>query len=194
MRTADQQAVAWFWNANAINQLNQTLRDAAVQHHMDLVDTVRLLAMGDMVSTDAGIACFDSKYHYLLWRPVTAIRADGNPADATWSPLVTTPNHPEYPSQHGCVTAALAEGDSQKMFDVVAELEPNGRSLQHFARELARHFRNLVVVKIAGGETRLPTSTKPGAPQTLSSMKYAQTHPEPFHLELCGRALVCRCR
>src|ERR1700680_4247652 len=34
----------------------------------------------------------------------------------------------------GRVTAALAEGDSQKMFDVVAELEANGRSLQHFAR------------------------------------------------------------
>ncbi|MDP9113974.1 MAG: DNA polymerase III subunit gamma/tau [Acidobacteriota bacterium] len=55
----------------------------------------------------------------------------------------------------GRVTGALAEGDSQKMFDVVAELEANGRSLQHFARELARHFRNLVVVKITGSDTRL---------------------------------------
>jgi DNA polymerase-3 subunit gamma/tau len=55
----------------------------------------------------------------------------------------------------GRVTQALANNDSQKMFDVVAELEANGRSLQHFARELARHFRNLLVVKIAGGETRL---------------------------------------
>src|SRR5262249_48686277 len=35
---------------------------------------------------------------------------DGNPgtsADPTWTPLVTTPNHPEYPSQHGCITSAL---------------------------------------------------------------------------------------
>ncbi len=55
----------------------------------------------------------------------------------------------------GRVTSALAAGDSQKMFDVVAELEANGRSLQHFARELARHFRNLVVVKITGTDTRL---------------------------------------
>jgi DNA polymerase III subunit gamma/tau len=55
----------------------------------------------------------------------------------------------------GRVTSALAEADSQKMFDVVAELEANGRSLQHFARELARHFRNLVVVKITGTDTRL---------------------------------------
>src|SRR5580704_6074002 len=55
----------------------------------------------------------------------------------------------------GRVTTALSENDSQKMFEVVAELEPNGRSLQHFARELARHFRNLLVVKITGGDTRL---------------------------------------
>src|ERR1700719_4327282 len=58
------------------------------------------------------------------------------------------------------VTTALADNDSQKMFDVVAELEANGRSLQHFARELARHFRNLLVVKIAGGETRLVAASQ----------------------------------
>ncbi len=60
----------------------------------------------------------------------------------------------------GRVTQALATNDSQKMFDVVAELEANGRSLQHFARELARHFRNLLVVKIAGGETRLVAASQ----------------------------------
>ncbi len=98
-----------FWNANTINQLNQTLRDVVTQHGMDLVDAVHLLAMGEVVPVDAGIACFDSKYHYLFWRPITAIRNDGTAVDTTWSPLVTTPNHPEYPSQHGCVTSALAQ-------------------------------------------------------------------------------------
>jgi len=58
------------------------------------------------------------------------------------------------------ITTAMSENDSQKMFDVVAELEANGRSLQHFARELARHFRNLLVVKIAGGETRLVAASQ----------------------------------
>jgi hypothetical protein len=82
---------------------------------MDLLHTARLLAMGTMVPTDAGLACFDSKYTYRFWRPFTAIRnadIDGNGAtspDATWSPLTATPNHPEYPSQHGCVTSALAQ-------------------------------------------------------------------------------------
>jgi hypothetical protein len=114
-RTQDETNIAWFWNANATSQLNQTLDNVATQHGMDLLDTVRLLAAGNMVSTDAGMACFDSKYTYLSWRPITAIRnadLDGNPdttLDPTWTPLVTTPNHPEYPSQHGCVTSALAQ-------------------------------------------------------------------------------------
>ncbi len=106
---------AWFWNANAINQLNRTLQDFATQNDMDLLDTVRLLAMGNMVPSDAGMACFDSKYTYRFWRPITAIRnadIDGNAdttKDTAWSPLTTTPNHPEYPSQHGCVTSALTQ-------------------------------------------------------------------------------------
>ena len=115
VRTPDETAIAYFWNANAINQLNQTLQNVATQRDMDLLDTTRLLAAGNMVSTDAGMACFDSKYTYRFWRPVTAIRnadLDGNPAtsaDPSWTPLVPTPNHPEYPSQHGCVTSALAQ-------------------------------------------------------------------------------------
>ena len=82
---------------------------------MDLVDAARLLAMGDMTVEDAGMACFDAKYTYLLWRPITAIQhadIDGNAktdADPSWTPLLTTPNHPEYPSAHGCVTGALTE-------------------------------------------------------------------------------------
>ena len=107
LRSTDQTATALFWNANAIEQYNKTLRGVALQHSLDLVDTVRLLAMGGLVSADAGIACFDSKYHYMFWRPITAIRADGNPADAGWSPLLPTPNHPEYPSAHGCLTSAV---------------------------------------------------------------------------------------
>jgi hypothetical protein len=114
-RTSEQTATAFFWNANGINQGTQTLRDVATQHGFDLVDTARLLAMGELVEADAAIACFDSKYHYLFWRPYTAIRhaeLDGNSAteaDPTWLPLANTPNHPEYPAAHGCITGALAE-------------------------------------------------------------------------------------
>jgi PAP2 superfamily len=108
VRTPEQTAIAYFWNANVINQYNQTLRAVATQHGMDLVDTARLLAMGMLVTADAGMACWDAKYTYQFWRPITAIRNDPTAPDPTWSPLLTTPNHPEYPSAHGCVTSALA--------------------------------------------------------------------------------------
>jgi len=114
-RTPAQTATALFWNANVVNQYNTVYRTIAANQKLDLVDAVRLFAMGDMVAADAGIACMDSKYHYLLWRPVTAIREaglDNNPAttpNATWTPLLTTPNHPEYPSAHGCITSAVTK-------------------------------------------------------------------------------------
>jgi hypothetical protein len=68
-----------------------------------------------MTVADTGIACFDSKYDYLRWRPYTAIRnagIDGNPsttADPAWTPLLATPNHPEYPAAHGCLTSAMSD-------------------------------------------------------------------------------------
>jgi hypothetical protein len=115
VRSPDQTAVAYFWNANVINQYNQAFRDLATEHGFDLVDAARAIAMGNVVGSDALIACFESKYQHLFWRPYTAIRnadLDGNPAtdpDPAWLPLVNTPNHPEYPSAHGCATGAVAE-------------------------------------------------------------------------------------
>jgi DNA polymerase III subunit gamma/tau len=53
------------------------------------------------------------------------------------------------------VSQALADSDSLRMLEVVGELERGGNNLQHFARELARYLRNLLVARIAGADTRL---------------------------------------
>jgi len=53
------------------------------------------------------------------------------------------------------VTQSLAASDSGRMLALVDELERNGHNLQHFSRELARYFRNLLVAKISGSDTRL---------------------------------------
>src|SRR5215472_7763735 len=53
------------------------------------------------------------------------------------------------------VTQALVDGDSRRMLEVVDELERSGHNLQHFSRELSRYFRNLLVARIAGADTRL---------------------------------------
>jgi len=115
VRTPEQLAVAYFWVGNNINQYNQTMQSVVAQHDMDLVDAAHLLAVGEIVTTDAGMACFDSKFFYLAWRPITAIRnadKDGNPdttADPVWQSVLPVPGHPEYPSQHGCFTAAFSD-------------------------------------------------------------------------------------
>jgi hypothetical protein len=129
LRTPAQTATAKFWTANAIRQDNRTVRDIADARSLGLLQTARLAAMVNVVDADAGIAVLNAKYHYLFWRPVTAIDptsvdpagdgfgpipgfADGNPATVEqpgWRPLVVTPNHPEYPAAHGTVTSAIAE-------------------------------------------------------------------------------------
>ena len=53
------------------------------------------------------------------------------------------------------VTQALTASDSRGVLEMVADLESNGHNLQHFCRELARYFRNLLVAKLAGRDTRL---------------------------------------
>jgi DNA polymerase-3 subunit gamma/tau len=53
------------------------------------------------------------------------------------------------------VTQALSASDSRGMLEMVADLERDGHNLQHFCRELARYFRNLLVAKLAGRDTRL---------------------------------------
>ncbi len=66
------------------------------------------------VMADAYIAGWDSKFHYNLWRPETAIRmadADGNPQtapDASFTPLLVTPPVQDYPSTHSALGAAAA--------------------------------------------------------------------------------------
>jgi hypothetical protein len=113
-RTAAQTATARFYTANVPRQWNRLVRDIAESHSLGLLQTARLAAMINVVAADAGIAVLNAKYHYLFWRPVTAIDPgsvkptcdgfgptpgfdDGNPATVEqpgWRPLVTTPDHP----------------------------------------------------------------------------------------------------
>jgi hypothetical protein len=126
VRSDEETRVARFWSANVIRQFNRVGRDL-VGTGPDLLTTARLMAMINLVGADALGSALYAKYHYLFWRPVTAIDPaaviadgfgpvpgfdDGNPATAEqtlWRPLLTTPNHPEYPAAHGVITSAMTE-------------------------------------------------------------------------------------
>ena len=87
-------------------------RQVSVAQGKSLSENARIFALLAMAQADAAIACWDSKYTYNFWRPITAIRnghLDGNAGtdqDATWVPLISTPGHPSYASGHGTVSGA----------------------------------------------------------------------------------------
>jgi hypothetical protein len=112
-RTQAQTDIAYFWSDNTPIQWNRGLRAISEAHVHDLGDNARLFALATMSAADALITCWDSKIHYNYWRPVTAIQEgdlDGNPAtegDATWKPLINTPNYPDYTSGANSLTGAM---------------------------------------------------------------------------------------
>ena len=114
VRTPQQTEVGLFWTEHTSKQYARALRSMAVGRALNTSDTARLFAMVWSAVADSFIGCWNGKYTYSFWRPVTAIQnasLAGNPAtvpDPTWMSLGTTPNHPEYPAAHGCLTGAIA--------------------------------------------------------------------------------------
>jgi hypothetical protein len=113
-RTADQTATARFWETTLPSIYHGVVRSVASAPGRDVTQNARLFAEVTQAVDDTMIAVFDAKYHYEFWRPITAIRngdLDGNDAtqrDASWTPLIDTPMHPEYPCAHCIVGAAVA--------------------------------------------------------------------------------------
>jgi hypothetical protein len=114
LRTPEQLDIARFHtDSPAVGQYRNQRRFATA--NANLADNARVLAILSVATADAGLACFEAKYHYNFWRPQSAIplaATDDNPAteaDPLWTPVVPTPNHPEYPAGHGCGTGATVE-------------------------------------------------------------------------------------
>src|SRR5215469_6068514 len=119
-RTADQTLYAKFWQAgNPPDYWDPVVISLAAQRQFSTSRTARLLALVNLAMADAAIGCWDAKYTYSSWRPITAIQlgdTDGNDAtisDSSWAPLIVTPPFPEYPSAHSCISAAASRILSQ---------------------------------------------------------------------------------
>ena len=114
LRSPEESEIAIFWTEHTMRQWNRNIRAQAAREALDDIQTARLLAVTNTAMADAWIGCWDAKYHYSFWRPVTAIRQgdtdgrDDTIGDTGWTPLATTPNHPEYPGAHACVSTAAS--------------------------------------------------------------------------------------
>lgn len=119
LRTADETEIGWFYAETPATWMSRNVANIAVAQQLTLVDSARYFAQVFVTISDALITAWNSKYHFNFWRPSTAILAadnDGNPgttADPSWTPLVPTPCHPEYPAAHGAASGGLAYGLEQ---------------------------------------------------------------------------------
>jgi PAP2 superfamily len=174
-RTPEQTETARFWEAVVPQVYLPVVHSVARQTGRDVAQNARLLSAVYQAVDDALIAVWDAKYHYALWRPLTAIRngdIDGNDAterDAAWLPLIDAPMHPEYPCAHCIVSAAIGAvlqaevGDgAMPRLSSTSPLLPgvthSWTSVAEFTREVASarvyagvHYRNSTEVGSAMG-------------------------------------------
>ena len=204
LRTTGQTAVARFYTANVPRQWNIMVREIAAGASLGLLETARLAAMVNVVAADAGIAVMNAKYHFLFWRPTTAIDptsvknptdgfgpvpgfSDGNAAtveETGWRSLIVTPNHPEYPAAHGTITSAVAEvltqfkGSSKIDVDIhgfdAAGAAGNLDAVRHFDK--ANQLRAEIINARLWGGVHYRTSTEAGVALGRSVAKYDLKH------------------
>jgi hypothetical protein len=167
-RTADQSELALFWQSNTPLTWNRVAAQISAERGLSFHENVHLFALLNVTMADAVIACWDSKYRYSFWRPITAIREGLTPADAdpTWEPWLDffppgTPAFPEYPSAHASISGSAAFilastfGDNTS-FTVTSESRPGTRSFSSFSSAVSEiadarvfggiHFRTSCVL------------------------------------------------
>ena len=105
-RPQDRTDVArYFATAVPVQIWSQAMIQASTAQGKSLPENARAFALLMMAISDAFISTFDTKYHYVFWRPITAIQAgdtDGNSKtepDRAWTPCIA-PCFPSYPSAH----------------------------------------------------------------------------------------------
>lgn len=178
-RTAEQDALVAFW-ATPVGQWFGVARALATEKGLDIVEAARLFAIAGLATGDAMIGAFNDKYHWMFWRPVTAIHeaaTDGNDAteaDPDWAPLVdslTPPNTPPYPdhpsgwnSYAGAIVGAMQEyfGTDEMAYTIGSPNVDEPRSYASFTEGLQDgievrillgiHFRNPDVQAVALGQ------------------------------------------
>lgn len=112
-RPQDRSDVAQYYNvASAVDVWDQVVQQISAVQGAPLTAKARAFALVNMAINDGLISSMETKYFYLRWRPVTAIRAgdtDSNPntvANPSFTPFIVTPRFPSYPSAHASASYA----------------------------------------------------------------------------------------
>jgi hypothetical protein len=178
-RSAEQTALAPFWEGNASVHWNQAANQIARANDLSMSQANRLLAVLNVAMADTAFTTWSAKRFYgavpteVTWRPATAIvlaGTDGNQdtmPDADWLPLVNTPSHPEYPaghpSQNGAGATVLLShfadtqtfvlttmGQPNRTYTSIAEARADGNNARVWG---GMHYPSTVAISDAMGQT-----------------------------------------
>lgn len=159
-RTAGMTDVVQFWTESGFTLWQRNTRDLVAARNLDEVETARALAAIGVAGGEAMLACFESKYHYLSWRPFQAIQRaaeDGNrrtEAEPLWTPLVRA-NHPEYPAGHGCYASAMATSLGLLFGDMPVTLTSTGSQVAGWPQVPSRSYASLAAIPDENADARV---------------------------------------
>lgn len=169
-RTADQTTAAIFWQAQPLALYGGLMRSLSARFNLSPAENARMFATVTLAAADGAIGCWNDKYYWKFWRPIDAIRladTDGNPAteaDPNWKPLfdpstpttpaLATPNFPDHPSGHSCVSSAVIHalqdffGTDKIEFDISSSRFPG--QPRHFER-FSQVLKEIIDARVWGG-------------------------------------------
>jgi PAP2 superfamily. len=176
-RSAEQTQIGIYWGYDGTPGLgtpprlyNQIVVQIADQMGSDAVELSRLLALVNTALADAAITCWETKYFYAYWRPITAIRAT---IDPNWTPLGApssnsggpnfTPAFPSYSSGHATFGGSVFEilrrffGADRIAFSFVSD-EFNGVTQDNKGNvrpRVRRRFSSLSQAEEENGQSRI---------------------------------------
>jgi len=147
-----------------------------------------------LTGTHLVFPAWDSRFHYVFWRPITAIREgddDGNPetaGDPNWQPFINTPNYPDYTSGANNVTGAVTRmlalyfGTDHMTFSML---------LQRI-RQLASRRAHTTTSQMRLRTWSMPRSTRAFtfARRISRGGNKADTWPGGYSLISCGRSML----
>ena len=118
-RTSDQTNQAYFWSAGEgtvkmTGMWNQIAQTVASNAGLNTEATAHLMATLNVAMADASTVAMATSYDQQFWRPETAIAngdIDGNSStavDSNWTPLIKSPELPEYVSLGATISEAAA--------------------------------------------------------------------------------------
>jgi len=200
-RSKEQTMLAKFWSdfsytSTPPGHWNEVARFLARERGMEIAESSRLFAALNVAMADVSIVCWEAKYHYNFWRPLTAIHGadrDGNPethAYAEWKPLLRTPPHPDYVSGHAAFSGAAARvmkeffGDGTEFrvtSETVPDVERTYTSFEGCAKEIAEsrvfggiHYRFSGEVGLAMGRAVADSVLQSLGSRQISQILYNQ--------------------